>query len=125
MDLAFSKKLSDKRKEWLSSYNRDEVLDYKTEEVTHKDFINKDITSNLLNFDEQRLKLIIQRHFKYSKSLKAKEILDNWGFYIRKFIKVVPMDLKRLSLTWNLNNLKKNLKEKLLGNKLWAKTQDS
>ena len=43
MKLAFDKKLSDKRKEWLSSYNRNEVLDYKSNEITHKDFINKDL----------------------------------------------------------------------------------
>ena len=80
-----------------------------------KDFINKDITSNLLNFDEQRLKLIIQRHFKYSKSLKAKEILDNWGFYIRKFIKVVPMDFEKALINMESEQSKKKFKRKVVG----------
>ena len=80
-----------------------------------KDFINKDITSNLLNFDEQRLKLIIQRHFKYSKSLKAKEILDNWDFYIRKFIKVVPMDFEKALINMESEQSKKKFKRKVVG----------
>ena len=43
MNLAFDKKLADKRKEWLVDYNRDDVLDYHKMEITHEDFINKDL----------------------------------------------------------------------------------
>ena len=69
----------------------------------------------LLNFDEQRLKLIIQRHFKYSKSLKAKQILDNWDFYIRKFIKVVPMDFEKALINMESEQSKKKFKRKVVG----------
>jgi glutamate synthase (NADPH/NADH) large chain len=55
----------------------------------------KEINSDLLDFDEARLKLIIKRHFKYTKSTKAKMILDNWNKYINLFHKITPFDFKR------------------------------
>ncbi len=55
----------------------------------------KEINSDLLDFDEARLKLIIKRHFKYTKSTKARMILDNWGKYINLFHKITPFDYKR------------------------------
>ena len=55
----------------------------------------KNINSDLLDFDEARLKLIIQKHFKFTKSKKAKIILDNWNRYISLFHKITPFDFKR------------------------------
>ena len=55
----------------------------------------KSINSDLLDFDEARLKFIIQKHFKYTKSKKAKIILDNWNKYISLFHKITPFDFKR------------------------------
>ncbi len=55
----------------------------------------KEIDNDLLDFDEARLKLIIQRHLKYTKSEKARLILDNWSKYLNLFYKITPFDFKR------------------------------
>jgi len=51
IDLAFNKKRADHRKEWLSNYNKDEVLDYTEEIVEYETFINKD----LIHFSNRNL----------------------------------------------------------------------
>lgn len=51
IDLAFNKKRADHRKEWLSNYNKDEVLDYTEEVVEYETFINKD----LIHFSNRNL----------------------------------------------------------------------
>ena len=66
----------------------------------------KDIDNDLLDFDEARLKLIIQRHLKYTKSEKARLILDDWSKYLNLFYKITPFDFKRA-----LNERKQKLKE--------------
>ena len=53
IDLAFNKKLADSRKKWLSTYDRNEVLDYKSHQVTHEDFINKEL-KHFSNSDNRR-----------------------------------------------------------------------
>ena len=53
IELAFNKKLADNRKKWLSTYNRDVVLDYKNMNVTHEDFINKEL-KHFSNSDNRR-----------------------------------------------------------------------
>lgn len=41
--------------------------------------------------DIKALKNLITNHFKYTNSLKAKEILENWDFFERKILKVSPL----------------------------------
>ena len=53
IELAFNKKLADNRKEWLSKYDKNNVLDYKNSNVTHEDFINKEL-SHFSNSDNRR-----------------------------------------------------------------------
>lgn len=53
IDLAFNKKLADSRKKWLSTYDRTEVLDYKNQQVSHEDFINKEL-KHFSNSDNRR-----------------------------------------------------------------------
>lgn len=43
VDLAFSKKRADNRKEWLMHYDKDDVLDYTKPKVDYETFINKDL----------------------------------------------------------------------------------
>ena len=74
----------------------------------------KNINNDLLDFDEARLKLIIQRHLKYTKSEKARLILDNWNKYLKLFHKITPFDYKRA-----LNERKQKLKEnKIIPNRI-------
>lgn len=43
IDLAFNKKRADNRKEWLMSYDKNNVLDYTKTDVKYEDFVNKDL----------------------------------------------------------------------------------
>jgi DNA topoisomerase-2 len=51
INLAFNKKRADDRKEWLGKYDKNEVLNYKEEEVPFETFINKD----LIHFSNRNL----------------------------------------------------------------------
>jgi DNA topoisomerase-2 len=53
IDLAFNKKKADERKDWLSKYNRKDVLDYTSNEVTFEDSINKELI-HFSNYDIER-----------------------------------------------------------------------
>ncbi len=53
IELAFNKKLADKRKDWLAAYDRNNVLDYTESEVTHEDFIHKELI-HFSNSDNKR-----------------------------------------------------------------------
>ena len=55
INLAFNKKRADDRKEWLANYNKNEVLDYKNEEISFETFINKD----LIHFSNRNLERAI------------------------------------------------------------------
>jgi len=42
------------------------------------------------------LRTMIQKHFDYTKSERAKAILANWDQFVPKFVKVMPKDYKRM-----------------------------
>ncbi|MFT7547295.1 MAG: glutamate synthase (NADPH/NADH) large chain [Candidatus Azotimanducaceae bacterium] len=50
------------------------------------------------NEDIAELKTLIQRHHKYTESLLAANILNNWTDEVNNFIKVIPTDYKRVLL---------------------------
>jgi len=39
---------------------------------------------------------MIRRHYEYTDSPVAKELLDHWGAAVQKFTKVMPRDYKRM-----------------------------
>ena len=47
-------------------------------------------------FDQAELKSMLSNHYKYTGSLKAKQILDNFDGENVNFKKVIPSDFKRL-----------------------------
>jgi glutamate synthase (ferredoxin) len=53
---------------------------------------------------------LIQRHQTYTQSKRAATILENWKYFIPKFIKVMPQDYKRV-----LTSLKKVQSQGLSG----------
>jgi DNA topoisomerase II len=53
LDLAFNKKRADERKQWLSMYDRKNVLNYKDTEVSYDDFVNKELI-HFSNYDLER-----------------------------------------------------------------------
>ncbi|WP_436416611.1 glutamate synthase large subunit [Petrimonas sp.] len=46
--------------------------------------------------DNRELHALISAHYKYTNSSLAKKILDNWAEYVEKFIKVVPIEYKKV-----------------------------
>jgi glutamate synthase (NADPH/NADH) large chain len=55
-----------------------------------------DLTADMLNDDEWRLRRLIERHMHYTNSRRAKEILDSWETYVGKFVKIMPHDFRRV-----------------------------
>jgi glutamate synthase (NADPH/NADH) large chain len=47
---------------------------------------------DLLRFDAERLRILVERHLLHTGSPRAKQILDNWGAALSKFVKVMPSD---------------------------------
>ncbi len=53
-----------------------------------------DVRSDMTGFDAQRLRGLIEKHLHYTNSSRAREILDNWGIYLPKLVKVMPVDYR-------------------------------
>jgi len=45
--------------------------------------------------DEAMLKRLIERHFKYTGSTRARHLLDDWANSRAKFVKVFPLEYQR------------------------------
>jgi glutamate synthase (NADPH/NADH) large chain len=50
---------------------------------------------DMLGFDAERLRILIERHKLYTGSRRATEILDNWDAALPHFFKVMPKDYRR------------------------------
>jgi glutamate synthase (NADPH/NADH) large chain len=48
--------------------------------------------------DEALLKKLVEEHHRWTGSLRAREILDNWGASRGRFVKVLPHEYKRVLL---------------------------
>jgi glutamate synthase (NADPH/NADH) large chain len=48
--------------------------------------------------DERRLRVLIERHRRFTNSPVARTILDGWDEYLPKFVKIVPVDYRRALL---------------------------
>jgi glutamate synthase (NADPH/NADH) len=44
--------------------------------------------------DEETIQRMVRRHFQYTRSARAEEVLRKWNTYAPKFVKVFPKDLK-------------------------------
>ncbi|MCK5524753.1 MAG: glutamate synthase large subunit [Thiomargarita sp.] len=62
-----------------------------------------DVMHNMTGNDAIRLKTLIERHFKYTNSHRAKEILENWDEYLPKFVKIMPVDYRRALMQLHQN----------------------
>jgi len=56
------------------------------------------IDSDPLQFDSERIRMMLEAHARYTNSARARAILGNWPQYAGKFIKVLPLDYKRAIL---------------------------
>ncbi|MGA9590129.1 MAG: glutamate synthase subunit alpha, partial [Salegentibacter sp.] len=61
--------------------------------------------------DQKELKRLITRHYHYTESDLAKEILDNWEANAGKFIKVMPVEFKKALKKLEEERLKKEQRE--------------
>jgi len=55
-----------------------------------------DLESMVEQDDIAELKDMIEKHFKYTGSKRAQQILDNWENELHKFVKVFPMEYRRV-----------------------------
>jgi glutamate synthase (NADPH/NADH) large chain len=53
---------------------------------------------DMLRFDAERLRILIERHHLHTGSARAAEILANWDQALRSFVKVTPTDYRRALL---------------------------
>jgi glutamate synthase (NADPH/NADH) large chain len=53
---------------------------------------------DMLRFDAERLRILIERHHRHTGSARAAEILENWDQALRSFVKVMPTDYRRALL---------------------------
>ena len=53
---------------------------------------------DMLAFDAERLKIIVERHLLHTGSDRARELLDNWDVALTHFVKVMPTDYRRALL---------------------------
>ncbi len=63
------------------------------------------------NADQKELRQLINSHYEYTKSPKAKYILDNWSVEVDKFIKVMPIEYKKVLQDEKLEAIKKKIAE--------------
>jgi len=57
-----------------------------------------DISHDMTRFDAQRLRGLVEKHYHYTASARAKNILDNWDKMLPKFVKVMPVEYRRALL---------------------------
>lgn len=62
-------------------------------------------------YDNRELRDLITRHYNYTNSPLAKRILDNWAIEVEKFIKVTPIEYKRVLQEEKIEAIKKKIAE--------------
>jgi glutamate synthase (NADPH/NADH) large chain len=50
---------------------------------------------DMLAFDAERLRILVERHLLYTGSARARDLLDNWSDALKHFVKVMPTDFAR------------------------------
>jgi len=59
--------------------------------------------------DNRELRNLITAHYRYTQSPKAKLILDNWNEYVEKFIRVIPIEYKKVLHDEKIEAVKKKI----------------
>ena len=49
----------------------------------------------LLRFDAQRLRILVERHLLHTGSERARAILEDWDNAVGHFVKIMPIDYRR------------------------------
>lgn len=59
--------------------------------------------------DIQEVQSLISNHLLYTKSLLAEKILVNWNYYATKFVKVIPLEYKKVLKEMQLESIRQKL----------------
>jgi glutamate synthase (NADPH/NADH) large chain len=54
-----------------------------------------DVTAHMDRNDAERVWELLSRHYRYTGSTRAREIIDNWATYLPNFVKVMPVEYAR------------------------------
>lgn len=57
--------------------------------------VNDNGMGDVLSFDAERLRILVERHYLYTESKRAKALLDDWQTALTKFVKVIPREYRR------------------------------
>ena len=49
---------------------------------------------DMLRFDAERLRIMVERHLLHTDSARARFILENWDQAVGQFVKVMPKDYR-------------------------------
>ncbi|MDP6012619.1 MAG: glutamate synthase large subunit [Alphaproteobacteria bacterium] len=66
--------------------------------LQHPQGVENNGMGDVLRFDAERLRLLIERHRLFTGSERARELLENWGNTLSRFVKVMPRDYRRALL---------------------------
>jgi glutamate synthase (NADPH) large chain len=50
---------------------------------------------DMLGFDAERLRILVERHLLHTGSARARMLLENWDLSLTRFVKVMPKDYRR------------------------------
>ena len=50
---------------------------------------------DLLRFDGERLRILVERHLLLTRSARARALLQDWDAALAQFVKVMPLDFRR------------------------------
>jgi glutamate synthase (NADPH/NADH) large chain len=53
---------------------------------------------DVLRFDAERLRILVERHHLHTGSARARELLEDWDRALSSFVKIMPRDYKRALL---------------------------
>ncbi len=67
------------------------------ESIPEENASNPDL-SDMLGYDAERLRWLVERHFAATGSARAKAVLDDWSVALTKFVKVMPPEYRRALL---------------------------
>jgi len=59
--------------------------------------------------DNRELRNLIAAHFRYTQSPKARHILENWNEYVEKFIRIIPIEYKKVLHDEKIEAVKKKI----------------
>jgi glutamate synthase (NADPH/NADH) large chain len=61
--------------------------------------------------DEIELQSLVSNHYAYTRSTLAEQILVNWDEYLPKFVKVIPLEYKKILSEMKLEQIKSKIEK--------------